>query len=237
MEEFLILALGITLGFFIQTVAGFSAALFALPLMLFALELQESIAIIAVLLFVFSVIELYRNWKLIDRKIFWELIAWTIIGTVIGVYSLKYGNQVLMKRILGVFVLCYASYSLLKRRRITVLKRYGSIFGFSGGFFSGAYASGGSIYAVYINNKLKKADNIRATLIGILAINNFLRAPLLAYNNILTWSLLLKSLYLLPFFLLALYLGHKAYDRMNDKLFRNAVLILLLFSGLSLIFR
>ena len=235
--ELLLPAIGILLGFFIQSVAGFAAALFAIPLMLYVFDLQDSIAIIAVFLFLFSIIELYNNRKSIDKKIFSEIIVWSIIGLVIGIFLLKYGDSTLLKKILGFLMLFYAFYSLIEQRKMYSLDKYGFAFGLVGGIFSGLYASGGSVYATYLNNKLKKSINIRATLIGILAVTNFLRIPLLTYNEILTLDILIKSLYLLPFFLVALFLGHIAFAKMNDKIFRNIVLVLLLLSGLSLILK
>ena len=236
MEEYFILAAAIFLGFFIQAITGFSAALFALPLMLLILDLQESMAILSVLLVLFSILEVYNTRKSINRKIFKELIVWTIIGIAIGIYMLNYGNQTFLKKILGFLILGYVGYNFIQKRRMKSLNRYGPFFGVVSGFFSGAFASGGSILALYLNNKLTKARNIRATIIGVLAISNFSRVPFMVYSDILTYDIFMKSIFLLPVFFIALYFGKRSFDKMNDQFFRNSIMFLLLLSGISLIF-
>ena len=86
----------------------------------------------------------------------------------------------LIEKILGILILAYVGYSFIQQNKIRGLNKFGRVFGFMGDYISGLYASGGSIYAVYINNKLDKSKYIRGTIIGILFVSNFARIPLLA---------------------------------------------------------
>ncbi|MDP3970230.1 MAG: sulfite exporter TauE/SafE family protein [bacterium] len=232
----LILGIGITLGFFVQTILGFGASLTALPFLLIILDLRDSIALIAVFLPFFSTILIYQNRKLINKKVVLEMAIGGVIGLTIGIFALKYGNPEILKKLLGVFIVCYVGYSTIKRQKVKIFNKLGFVFALLGGFFSGLYSSGGSLFATYIYNKLEQPKLVRATIIGSLGIINFIRIPLLVGTGIITMNTVEKSLYMIPFFLIALFLGNKFYSKINQVMFKKFFLIVLFILGLKLIF-
>ncbi|MBU1130980.1 sulfite exporter TauE/SafE family protein [Patescibacteria group bacterium] len=239
MELFVIpvLILGISLGFFVQTIAGFAAPLVALPIMLFVQDLSEAVALMSIFFLLFSVVLVYKNWKDIDKKIVGQLAISIILGLVLGIYLLKFGNPLLLKKLLGVFIILFVVHSYFNKKKIKLFKGSGWLFGFIGGVISGLYTTSSPIFVAYLYNKLSDAKAIRATIIGILGLVNLLRVPLMAYSDILKYDIIIKSLYILPFFLLSLYLGHVFYRKISPKAFKKILMILLLLSGISLIFR
>lgn len=232
---FLLIGLGVFIGFFSQTINGFSAALFAVPIMLFALTVQESMAIMAILLLVFSMVFIPKNWKHIDKKVVLGIAITNIIGFLIGSYILIKAGSGILSKALGVFILFYVGYSFIKNKKIESFKKLGPVFGFFGGIFSALFASGGPLIATYVNNKLNHKDAIRATIIGIFAISNVLRIPIFAYNGLFTQQIILNAIYALPFFFLALYLGQKLYNKLNDKWFNYAIMFTLMIAAISLL--
>ena len=232
-----IIGLGVFIGFFSQTINGFSAAVFAVPIMLFVLTVQEAMAIMAVLLLVFSIVFVPKNWKHIDKKVVLGIAITNIIGFLIGSYVLIKVDSGILAKSLGVFILCYVAYSFIKNKKVESFKKLGFMFGFLGGIFSALFASGGPLIATYVNNKLVHKDVIRATIIGIFAISNVIRIPIFAYNGLFTHQVLLNSVYALPFFFLALYVGQKLYNKLNDKWFGYVVMITLTIAAISLLIR
>lgn len=235
--DIIILTLGIALGFYVQTVAGFAAALVALPIILIVLDIQEAVALLSIFFFIFSIILIYKNWKLIDKKIVLDVSIGAVIGLILGIVILKFGSPLILKKALGIFILLFVAYSFIKKKKVKLFEKFGMIFGFIGGLFSGIFSTGGPLFVIYIYNKLDNSNIVRATIIGALGIVNFLRVPILIYSDILTYDTFILSLYAFPFFILALFLGHKTYNKINEKTFKNAVLILLVLSGISLIVR
>lgn len=233
----LILVIGVGLGFYVQSVVGFAAALVALPIILNILKIQEGVALMSIFFLIFGVIFMYKDWKHMNKKVIIELVIGMIIGSLVGVWVLKVGNPIILKKILGLFILAYVGYSYLKKSNIKCFQKLGPLFGFIGGFFSILFSTAGPPFAVHIYNKLDKARLVRATLIGILGINSFVRVPLLIISGILTYDIFIKSLFILPFFLIALYLGNKTHNKINEKVFKNVLMILLVLSALSLIIR
>lgn len=233
----LIIIIGVFLGFFVQTLVGFSAGLFALPIILFVLDLQEAVALMAVLLFIFSLILVPKNWRHINKKIVLEVGIGMILGLLIGIYILVSVDPAILIKLLGIFILFYVGYSYVKKAKIEIFNKLGFVFGTLGGIFSGIFASGGPLIAMYVTNKLNKANIIRGTIIGIFGISNFLRVPIFIYSNVLTLDIFLKSLYVLPFFLIALFAGHKLYRKINDELFKHIVMVVLVLSAVSLLMK
>lgn len=231
----LIIIIGVGIGFYIQTVAGFAAALVTLPIILKVLNIQEAVALMSIFFFLFSIILIYKNWKLINRKVVIEMSIGIVIGLFLGIWILKFGNPIVLMKALGIFILLFVGHSYFKKKKIKIIRKLGILFGFVGGIFSGLFSTGGPIFVVYTYSKLDKPDIVRATIIGTIGITNFLRVPLLIFSDILTIDIFLISLYVLPFFLLALFLGHKTYHKINEKTLINVLMILLTLSGISLI--
>ena len=89
LTEYLLLAIAISLGFFIQTLLGFAAPLIAMPILLFIFDIQSTVAFMSVFSLLFCIGLLFSNWKYIDKKILFELGLGIFLGTAVGVYLLK----------------------------------------------------------------------------------------------------------------------------------------------------
>jgi uncharacterized membrane protein YfcA len=237
MDWLVIVVVGIAIffGFFVQTVIGFAASVIAVPIILSVCNLQDAVAIMAILLFIFSFILVLKNHKEMDKNMLLEMGVGIILGIIVGVLILKHTNPIILKKGLGIFVVLYALYSLNQQKTLEVFKKLGLLFGFVGGIFSGLYTTGGPIYVTYIANKLSKASNLRATIIGVMGVSNFARLPILFANNLVSLYCIKIAVLVSPLFVLSLYLGHIVYPKINEKLFKKIVLAVLLISGLALI--
>ena len=233
----LILEFGTFLGFLTQTVAGFSAGLFALPILLIVVDLREASALLAPLFLTFSAFYMVKEWAAMDKRALLELGLGTTVGMVIGVYLLKSADPELLQRLLGGLILAYVLYRLTQRSRIAFFERLGLLFGLAGGIVTGLYSAGGTFYVIYLHNKFEKAKVIRATVMGVLGLANIIRIPLLLQTEILTLESLRRSLLVLPALLLGLYAGEKLYAQLNNALFKRVLLALLVLSGITLLFR
>ncbi len=232
-----VIGIGIGLGFYVQTVAGFAAGLFAIPILISVLPMQEAIALMSIFLLIFSVILVYKNRKKIEQKTVLELSIGVIIGLSFGTLILKTGNPIFLKRLLGVFTILFVAYNFLSRKKLKIPGKLGILFGLAGGFFSGMFSAGGPTYVMYVYNRIDSASIFRATIIGILAVTNTLRVPMLVVSEILTPDTLLIALYMLPVFIIALLLGNKTYHKINEGKFKTILMILLGISGISLLIR
>ncbi|MDY8135881.1 sulfite exporter TauE/SafE family protein [Aquimarina sp. 2201CG5-10] len=231
----IILAFGIFLGFYVQTVIGFAGALISLPILLTGMSLPDSIAYISIFYFIASPFLIYKEWKHVDKKIILKLTLSSLIGVVIGIIILVFGKPVILKKALGIFILCYVLYSLWNTKKFNLLSKMEHLFGFLGGFFSGVFSTGGPLYVIIVKDVTPDIRTFRATMFGVLGLVTFIRMPVLAIGGVLNLDQLYNSLYVLPFFILALFLGKKTYHLLNETILKKAVLGLLFISGLVLL--
>jgi len=235
-EVILVLALGIFAGFFVQTAIGFAGALIALPILLFSIQLPDAVAYISIFYLYSSVFLIAKEWNNIDRNMLFRLALTSIVGVVLGILVLANSKPLILKKFLGIFILLYVAYGILGKRKLQ-LKKGGVIgLGVLAGFFSGVFSTGGPLYVMCIENQTNSIKSIRATMIGVLGLVTLTRIPALAIGGILTFNHLKMTLIVFPVFLLAQFLGKQAFKKTNEPLYEKSILLLLLVSGLTLLF-
>ena len=232
----LVVGLGIFAGFFIQTLIGFAGALIALPILLLVLGLQDAIAYISIFYFFSSVYLIAQEWQYIDRKIILKLSIATILGVGLGICVLAYGKPLFLKKALGVFILLYVCYTVYAKDKVFKQPKLNFLFGLAGGFFSGLFSTGGPLYVIIVKNSSLNMKSFRATMFGVLGLITAVRLPTLYAAGILNIEQMRYALYLMPFFILALYLGKKAFAKLNEVVLKKGVLALLFLSGSMLVF-
>tara|TARA_R110002073_G_scaffold40547_1_gene114881 strand:- start:86393 stop:87109 length:717 start_codon:yes stop_codon:yes gene_type:complete len=236
LDFLLILTIGIFVGFYVQTVIGFAGSLIALPILLFAMELPDAISYISIFYLFSSVFLITKEWKNIDKQIILKLALASIVGVTLGVLVLTFSKPLLLKKGLGVFILLYVAYVFIGKRKIDLNK--GGIFSFGvlGGFFSGVFSTGGPLYVMCVENSVKNIKVFRATMIGVMGLVTITRIPALALSGILNSNHLKMALFVFPVFLFAQFLGKRTFIKINENIFKKALMILLCISGLVLVF-
>lgn len=234
-EVLLILALGIFVGFYVQTVIGFAGSLIALPILLFAMELPDAIAYISIFYLFSSFFLIKKEWKNIDRSIILTLALTSVVGVVLGILLLTIAKPILLKKGLGVFILLYVTYISFGKKKIRLNKLGINVFGVLGGFFSGLFSTGGPLYVICVENTVKEVKTFRATMIGVLGVVTITRVPALALSGILNSKHLEMTLLVLPVFLLAQFTGKLSFAKISENLFKKSLMVLLSISGLLLI--
>lgn len=230
-----LLSLAILLGFTVQTTIGFAGGLISLPIILLTYDLKEAVALVSVFNFIFSIKLLTKVWPLIDKAVYKELAVATILGVVAGVAVLMYGKPVFLKRLLGFFTICYVFYSLSSKEEPKSFGNFGYLFGFTGGFFAGLFSSGAPPFVIYLNSKYKDPKILRASIIGALALTNVARLLLLIVEGVYTEDIIWSCLWILPTFIISLFLGQFLSTRVSATRFKKLVQAFLILAGLSLL--
>jgi uncharacterized membrane protein YfcA len=231
----LLLTIGIFTGFFIQTIIGFAGALIALPFLLFVMPLSEAVCYISIFYFISTPIYVYKEWEHIDKELVKKLALSSFIGVIVGIIVLTYGKPIILKKALGIFIILFVLNSLRINKVLPLITKMKHLFGFMGGFFSGLFATGGPIYVMLIKNETNDVKTFRATMFASLGLVTVMRIPILVFGGFLSWNQLYNSLYVLPFFILALFLGKKVYLKLDDVLIKKIILGLLFISGALLL--
>lgn len=231
----LFLIIGIFTGFFVQTIIGFAGALIALPFLLCVMPLAEAVSYISMFYLLSSPIYVYKEWANIDKTLLKRLAITSFFGILAGIIVLLYAKPLFLKKALGVFVILFVLNSLRSKKTSTNLGKMKGVFGFLGGFFSGLFSTGGPLYVMVIQSETTNVRTFRATMFGALGLVTFMRIPVLAATGLMTMNQVYTAIYVIPFFILALFLGKKVYLKLDEVLLKKIILALLFVSGIVLV--
>lgn len=231
----LFLIIGIFAGFFVQTIIGFAGALIALPFLLCVMPLTEAVSYISLFYLISSPIYVYKEWVNIDKTLLKKLAVTSFFGILVGILVLLYAKPLFLKKALGVFVMLFVLHNLRPKKTVINLGNMKGVFGFLGGFFSGLFSTGGPLYVMIIQSETSDIRTFRATMFGTLGLVTFMRIPVLAATGLMTMQQVYTAIYVVPFFILALFLGKKVYLKLDEVLIKKIILGLLFISGIMLV--
>lgn len=165
-------------------------------------------------------------------------IIMVIMGSIAGVLLLKNGDASLIKTLFG-FTVVFIGLEMLYRERQKIRKGNSRpvlyFIGIISGILCGLYGIGAFLVA-YTNRISDNQSQFRGNTCFIFTIENTFRFLLYSITGILTFTVLKKALLLLPFMALGFSLGLVLSKSSSEKLIKQVVIILLILSGISLIF-
>jgi len=228
----------IFVAFFIRSLTGFGSALVSIPILALLFDLKFAVPLEALFEVGISILLMSKVYKAISKTTLVPLIIGTIIGSLLGTYILYSFANVFLKKILGVIIILFAISLLLEKRGITiksVSSGWGLLAGAIGGVSGGLFGTSGPPFVMYLTYKLIQKDVLRASLIGLFAIDYTWRVGVYAMTGLLTMEIFKFALFLSPAFVLGTILGHKAHLKINETLFRRIVAVILIISGILLL--
>ncbi|HYL91003.1 MAG TPA: sulfite exporter TauE/SafE family protein [Burkholderiales bacterium] len=226
-------------GALVVGITGFGSALVTIPLATHFVPLQFALPLFALvdLSTAYSVgLENPRN---ADRSEWRRLMPMILLGTALGVTLLVSLPRALGMLLLGVFVLSYSAYGLVRHGPARVIHpAWGWVAGLCGGITSALFGAGGPPYAIYLSQRGLTKEQFRATMgfatmtsISLRVVAFFITGLLL---NRTVW---LTALAAVPAALLGIWVARHFYLRISRETLMRVVALILLASGSSLVFR
>jgi uncharacterized membrane protein YfcA len=239
MAEFAAFAGIAFVGALIFGMTGFGAALVTIPLATHLVPLPFALALFAISDIACALAVGLENPKNAVPSEWKRLVPMIIVGTGLGVTVLVNLPRREAMLLLGLFVLAFALYSLVRRdsaRRISA--NWAWLAGFAGGITSTVFGAGGPPYAIYLSQRGLSKEQFRATM-GLAALTS-ISLRLVAF--LLTGLLLdpqvwLYALVVVPAAVAGVLVARKVYMRISRDALLRAVAVMLLASGGSLLFR
>lgn len=223
----------------VSSIAGFAFSAVA-GAILFHLQ-YDHVRIVAIMITCSIANQTVMTWALrhdIDWRDLRRYFTGGALGLSIGVWILLHADRMLYTRVLGSFLLVYASYMLL--RRAIVIRRQPVIAdvaaGFLGGITGGAVGFPGAFVSIWCGMKGWDKARQRAVtqpFILVMQVAGLLAISLVQQSHIGGAGLNLRDLIFVPPSLLGTSLGLALYGRLTDVQFGRAVNLLLMVSGLS----
>ena len=227
------------LGSLTRAIFGFGDSVVAMPLLaLLPLPLHTSISLIGLMGLTVAIFTVLKGWKKIDRSVLLILSISTLVGIPIGLYLVTAVSQSTVTRILGVFLLFYGVYSLIKQRfhmelpeKIKSSRWLPVPFGFLAGMLGSAYNMNGIPIVVYGTFR----DWDMEVFMGTLQTHFVISSSFIILGQALggLWSPDLYSLYFLsiPVIFFASKVGSTIQKKISVHRFETLLFIFIIFLG------
>lgn len=226
-------------SFMIKGLCGFANSMVFTTLLSFSDSIVHISPINLLLNYPSHLIMIWNYRKFIDYKICGPLCLTTLIGVIPGIIFFKNANISLLEIIFGAFVVIIALDMLFGRKKQLQTGSQKSLrmtlLGIIAGFACGLCGIG-VLVGAYISKVTDDTRTFKANASIIYFLTDTIKIAMYAFISILTVDILWESLILIPISLLGLWLGIKSSKIMNETLVRKIVLIMLVLSGLALIF-
>lgn len=242
--ELILLVVGIVfLGSLMRAVFGFGDSIVSMPLLaLLPINLSTSIALVGLGGFTVAVLTVLSGWKNVDRPVLKQLSIGTLVGIPVGLLLVKFAPNTVITYILGIFLIAYGMYSLVKNKigqskpRLWLNKPVWSLpFGFAAGMFGSAYNMNGVPIVVYGTMREWKPEVFRETLQAHFLISSSLIIIGQFMGGFWSKELLVLYGFSLPAIGIAILLGKFIYGRIPTYKFERYVFILVILLGIMLL--
>ena len=225
------------LAAFTESLSGFGSALVAMALLPLLMSVQEAVPLVALVSLAVELVLLIYYRSALNLQAIRRLVIAAILGIPLGILFLRGVDEKLVLMVLGVVLVTYAVYSLLRLRLPAFANpRWAWLFGFVAGILGGAYNTSGPPVVIYGQSQNWNPGEFKGNLQGFFLVNSFVVVVGHALGNNITPSTFQTFVFSVPALAVGIVAGLWL-DRFIDPLrFRQIVQVLLIVLGLRLIF-
>ena len=235
-------ALVVFAAIFVRSLTGFGAALVLVPLLSLIWDLRQVVVLAAIVQVATGFPVALGARRQAARPALVLLLLGSLCGLAVGALLLGFLPLPWLRRGLGVITLVFglsrftpiaARSAPAPTRRLNLL---GIPVGFAGGILTGAIGTGGPPVVAYLHYRLATPAARRATLLLYFLILDAIRLPGYLRLGLGSTTLLWTGAALLPFALLGAACGSYAHGRLSERIVAGSIAILLVLTGLLLLF-
>jgi uncharacterized membrane protein YfcA len=191
--------------------------------------------LVALIATILSLIILVQDWRMVDLRSTWRLLAATLPGIPLGLMLLKGPFDNTGKIILALVIVGFSLYCLCKPRLFTLRGEWAAYpFGFLGGILGSAYNSNGPPVVIYGTIRRWPPDRFRANLQGYFFPSNVIIIAGHGMGGLWTPSVGWYFLLSLPIILLSVWIGNRLNRSIPQGRFDRYIHILLVLVGVLL---
>jgi uncharacterized membrane protein YfcA len=237
-EPVVLVLLGALAGGIVNGLTGFGTAITALGIWVYAIPPTVASSLAIICSTVSQTQTLHLIWRTIDWKRVLFFIVPGIFGVPIGTFLLPHIDPRIFKLGLGFFLVVYPAYVLARTRQIETAwggRFADSVVGFGGGILGGLTALSGVLPVVWTDvrgwNKVQRRSVVQVFNMAILSLALVSHAV----SGLLTREVAVDAMIALPATIGGAWLGAFIYRRLADRGYQRVVMVLLLISGVALI--
>ena len=236
-------ALVVVVAYAVRGTTGFGGQAIAVPLLALVLPLQVVVPAVTALTVLASLTHWRRDWgRIAWREIVW-LLPFTLAGVLGGLYVFQTVDARTLTKAFGMFVILYALFSLRAAARTApfparFVRPLGAALSAASGALGAIFgAAAGPFYVIYFTMLRLERDIFRATVTTILMFQGLMRVAGYAQLGFYDATALLLVIAALPMMLIGSRIGNVLAGRFEPRVFNVCVGLLLLASGMALLFK
>lgn len=219
------------------TIAGFWSSSIFLPLALLVLDFKTALLLVAIYHIFGNASRLYFFRPHINKRI--VVLFWipSIILTVVGALLMQYIDQEILKMILGIILIVFASYVLRKPKfKLPNNPITGVVGWWLSGFTAWLIGTWGVLRGAFVTAFALPKEQYIGTIALVALIVDATRIPLYFWQ----WFLDKQYYFLIPFLLLIAligsYIGRKIVKSISEQIFRKIILIGIIILSLKFVY-
>lgn len=228
------------LGYTIQTISGFGAVIFSLPLSLIVFNRLEILPVFLFMSIFQSFSVAYRDRRYINIKEYLVMFILALIGMPIGIYITELVPVRIMNICLGVLIISNSIINLYKKlgkkshEKNMTIRPVDRLYPFLSGILQSAYGVGGPLISLYMDRVTENKNSYRGMLsLFWCMLNPFIVIGYLTRGEI-HGSHFILFVILFPAVLLALLVGNRIVEKISKDKFQLFVHGILLFIGITM---
>jgi uncharacterized protein len=233
--EIIIVFISVFLGSVVVGAAGFGSAAVGGAVMLFWFVPVSAVPILNAASLTTQLISLGELWKDIQWRGCQPLIVGGLFGIPAGVWLLQRTDPDLFRVVFGIFLLSWCGY-LLARPHLKAQRRGAiveGLVGVTGGVTGGAIAFPGAFPAIWTTITRETKEEQRGTIQIFIFVIQVATFFYLLANGLVGRDFLVKYAAVLPAIMIGTFVGVHLFRKINESLFRQFVLSLLLIAAIT----
>jgi hypothetical protein len=217
---------------------GAGSTVLALPLLVQFLPLKFAVSLLLLLDCAAGLVLISRTRQGVRMDELGRFLPFVLLGIGVGLVLLIKLPEAPLLTALGVFLLAYAGYGLLKKgKEIKISRAWSGPIGVTAGGLSALFGTGGVLMSLYVAGRVQEKNELRPTVAAAVLFNSGTRVVLFGATGLLTEGLMLSALWLLPSMLIGLFIGQRLHAAVSAAVVLRAVYAVLLVAGASLLVR
>ena len=217
----------------IQGLTGFGFALVSGSIMIIFLSPKIAVPIIILCASLNNILILTKTKEWIDLKRILPLILTGIIGVPFGTYLLVILRDNISKMFIGSVITIFAVFFLIGFKRKIIHEKLAFIpVGFISGLLSGSTSMGGPPVILFFANQGINKNVFRANIVAYFMILSLITIFNFTLENLITPVVIGYVLSFLPATFLGVIIGIRVSYRIEEKLFQNIALSIVIIAGI-----
>lgn len=222
----------VTAGATVMGTVGFGIVLVAAPVVLLYLEPQQTVVVLNGLTAILMAMVLMRTWRYLEVRASVGLVLGGLAATPIGVLALNAASAGVLRVTITVVIIILALFSLTNFQLPFAQRRpAGPLFGFLTSLSVTTIGIGGPIGAVYVIAQRWKAETVRAVLALFFLASDTMAFALYAATGLVGRDTLANVGAMIPGLVIGFGLASVLVTRINDRIFRYAVVAVIVVAG------